>query len=73
MMVVKGLNIGEYFEVSRYGKSMYGGWYANYRVIDKDGNGSHFDGVGASTLAGICDQLGTSKTELKKQVVRFDN
>jgi len=32
------------FEIRSYGKSMYGGWYAEYALVDYDGKYRHFGG-----------------------------
>ena len=60
---------GRLLEISGYGKSMYGGWYANYRVI----NSNEISGIGAKTLKEICSELHVSRTALTRDVVRYDN
>lgn len=54
-------------KITEYGKSMYGGWYANY--IREDGN---YDGEHAKTLAELSEKLNITTTEIKK-ARRFDN
>lgn len=53
-------------KVTDYGKSMYGGWYANY-IED----GKH-DGEHADTLKELCAKLGITRKELTT-VTRYDN
>ncbi len=60
---------GRLLEVTEYGKSMYGGWYANFREV----NTSNISGIGARTLQEICNELHVSKTALRRDVVRYDN
>lgn len=51
-----------------YGKSMYGGWYANYLI-----NGN-FDGVHGDTLREVKEKLkGLGLDVNLKNVHRFDN
>ncbi len=54
--------------ITDYGKSMYGGWYANYR--DEQGN---WNGYHASTLTVLAEQIGTTRKVLMAEVSRFDN
>ena len=54
-------------KVVDYGKSMYGGWYANYINENND-----YKGVHAPTLMELCSKLGIATTEIKK-ARRFDN
>jgi len=51
-----------------YGKSMYGGWYANYLINGK------FDGVHGDTLREVKEKLkGLGFDGNLKNVHRFDN
>lgn len=59
-------------EISAYGKSMYGGWYANFQYIGGEYDGK-YDGVRRDTLTELCNQLHISKTALKRDVQRWDN
>lgn len=59
-------------EILDYGKSMYGGWYANFRYIGGEYNG-RFDGIRRDTLQELCNQLHISKTALRRDVYRRDN
>ena len=52
--------------VTEYGKSMYGGWYANYTT-----NGE-YNGVHANTLKELCNTLGITRKELTT-ARRYDN
>lgn len=63
----------KYVVLTGFGKSMYGGWYCNYRVQDEAGNVDKFDGYHASTLRELCTQAGVSRTALERDVPRFDN
>ena len=56
--------------VTDYGKSMYGGWYANYHW--EDAESIHFDGFHDKTLRGLCAQIGVSRTALQRDVRRWD-
>ena len=51
-------------KITGYGKSMYGGWYANYYE-----NGEH-KGVHADTLKALCVALGITRKDLRN---RYDN
>ena len=53
-------------KVTDYGKSMYGGWYANYME-----NGE-YKGVHADTLKELCAKLGITRKELTT-ARRYDN
>ena len=68
-MMIAQNSKGRLLEVSSYGKSMYGGWYADYREI----NSGVISGVRFNTLKEVCEYLNCSKTELISQVMRFDN
>lgn len=52
--------------ITDYGKSMYGGWYANYTE-----NGE-YKGVHADTIKGLCVALGVTRKELTS-ARRYDN
>jgi hypothetical protein len=58
--------------ITCFGKSMYGGWYANYRYEDKNGKWE-FDGFHANTLRELCAQAELSRTAMERDVPRFDN
>lgn len=62
----------ETVQITSYGKSMFGGWYANLRYIDRPVADS-FEGVRERTLTELCNKLHISKTALKRDVARFDN
>lgn len=52
-----------------YGKSMYGGWYANYiNTVSGKHTGDHKD-----TLKELCKALGTDRITLLRNVTRRDN
>ena len=53
-------------KVTDYGKSMYGGWYANYTE-----NGE-YKGAHADTIKNLCEALGITRKELAN-VRRYDN
>jgi len=55
--------------ITDYGKSMYGGWYANWfdRETGKRG------GDNERTLRDLCAKLHVSRTALQRDVVRIDN
>lgn len=57
--------------ITCFGKSMYGGWYANYRY--EDAKGVHYDGFGAKTLKELCAVAELSRTAMERDVPRFDN
>lgn len=59
--------------LTSWGKSMYGGWYCNYYIEDSNGNTVKYDGFGGKTIADICQQAGTSRSELQHNVTRWDN
>ena len=59
-------------EITNYGKSMYGGWYANFRYVGGEYDG-RFDGIRRDTLEELCNQLHISKTALRRDVCRRDN
>lgn len=71
-MIVTKLNNGKIdVEVYSYGKSMYGGWYANFR---SEYNGQlHYDGINRDKLSDICSELHVSRTALQRDVERIDN
>lgn len=86
MMVLERKNA--VIEITSYGKSMYGGWYANFIYItgDLENNqnwrnnyeelrqqASVYDGVRRDTLTELCNWLGVSKTALRRDVQRWDN
>ena len=86
MMIIERKNV--VIEVTSYGKSMYGGWYANFTYITDDlehnpnwrsnwqelRERTHkFDGVRRDTLQELCNWLGVSRTALKGDVMRWDN
>lgn len=52
-----------------YGKSMYGGWYANWF----DSENGNYDGCRVNTLKELCEKLQINRNELIKNVRRFDN
>lgn len=54
-------------KITEYGKSMYGGWYANY--IKEDGN---YDGEHARTLTELCKKLNVTTADIRK-ARRLDN
>lgn len=54
-------------EITSYGKSMYGGWYANY-YEDCVATGTR-----SRTLAELCEKLCISRTALVRDVQRIDN
>lgn len=56
-------------QIMDYGKSMYGGWYANFFDEKKGEHG----GCHAETLKELCNELDISKKELIRNVRRFDN
>ena len=71
-MIVTRVNNGNVdVEVYQYGKSMYGGWYANFRYIYN--NELVYDGIRRKTLYELSSALHSSNTALKRDVTRFDN
>jgi len=56
-------------QITEYGKSMYGGWYANF--FDK--MKCEHTGTRAKTLTELCSKIGVSRTALTRDVVRVDN
>ena len=54
--------------ITSWGKSMFGGYYAEY--ITEDGKR---DGVHADTIGELCWKLNTTKSDLVGKVSRFDN
>lgn len=60
-------------EVYQYGKSMYGGWYANFRYIAPVEYEGKVDGIRRNTLSELCAQLHISKTAIRRDVYRLDN
>jgi hypothetical protein len=52
-----------------WGKSMYGGWYANYF----DNNTGRHDGEHADKLVELCNKIGLSANALRRDVRRIDN
>ena len=71
MMVVTIKNVT--IEITQYGKSMYGGWYANFRYVAPAEYENKMDGIRRDTLKEICAQLHVSKTALRRDVYRLDN
>ncbi len=71
-MLVTKLNNGVIdLEVYQYGKSMYGGWYANFRYTY---NGElKYDGIRRDKLSDLCTELHVSRTALQRDVDRVDN
>ena len=71
-MLVTRLNNGTIdITVDSYGKSMYGGWYANFHYPY---NGEiHYDGIRRDKLSDLCTELHVSRTALQRDVTRFDN
>ena len=59
--------------LTQWGKSMYGGWYINFRVEEQDGQISKYDGFHGRTLAEVCEQAGVTQQRLKAFVNRWDN
>ena len=71
-MLVTRLNNGTIdITVDSYGKSMYGGWYANFHYPYNDE--VHFDGIRRDKLSDLCAELHVSRTALQRDVQRFDN
>ena len=58
--------------ITSFGKSMYGGWYANFTYVSEPYTGT-YDGIRRRTLTELCNQLHISKTALKRDVPRLDN
>jgi hypothetical protein len=56
-------------DVMEWGKSMYGGYYANYF----DNNTGRHDGEHADKLVELCNKIGLSATALRRDVRRIDN
>lgn len=54
MTIVKIKNVT--LKITAYGKSMYGGWYANFEYLDGVYQGQ-FDGIRRDTLQEVCNQL----------------
>ena len=71
-MLVTRLNNGVIdITVDSYGKSMYGGWYANFHYPY---NGEmHYDGIRRDKLLDLCAELHVSRTALQRDVTRIDN
>lgn len=55
--------------ITEYGKSMYGGWYANYFDESK----GEYNGISENTLHELCAKLQVSATALRNDVTRYDN
>lgn len=71
-MLVTRLNNGVTdITVYSYGKSMYGGWYADF-YYTYDGE-RHIDGIRREKLSDLCSELHVSRTALQRDVTRFDN
>lgn len=58
--------------VTSYGKSMYGGWYANFTYVSEPYEGI-MDGIRRPTLKELCAALHISRTALTRDVQRWDN
>ena len=58
--------------VTDYGKSMYGGWYANFNYVNDEYKGI-YDGIRRPTLTELCNALHVSKTAMRRDVRRWDN
>lgn len=58
--------------ITDYGKSMYGGWYANFNYVSENYAGL-YDGIRRSTLTELCNTLHVSKTAMRRDVRRWDN
>ena len=71
MFTFNHFKLNKEITITSYGKSMYGGWYANYRYENSEG--VHYDGFHANTLRELCAQMGLSRTALTRDVVRYDN
>lgn len=71
MFTLNHTKLNKEITITSYGKSMYGGWYANYRYEDADG--VHYNGFGAPTLKELCAHAMISRTALTRDVVRNDN
>lgn len=56
-------------QITDYGKSMYGGWYANWF----DHETGKLGGEHEKTLRDLCAKLKVSRTALQRDVVRIDN
>lgn len=62
------------YDIMDYGKSMYGGWYANiFRYTNKAEYTGEYEGIGANTLRELCAKLKVSRTVLSRDVRRIDN
>lgn len=55
-------------EVLDWGKSMYGGWYANIRTPQGE-----YTGVRENKLTNLAVKVGLSVTVLRRDVHRLDN
>lgn len=71
MITLKHNKLQKEITISSFGRSMYGGWYANYHYID--GEKIHHDGFHADTLKELCTKAELSKTEMQHDVTRWDN
>lgn len=56
-------------KITVWGKSMYGGWYANWYDQSTD----EWGGEHERTLNELCAKLHLSRTALNRDVQRFDN
>ena len=71
-MITKTSKNGKEIKIYSWGKSMYGGWYANF--IYAEGT-PEFDymGVRRDTLDELCKALDVTKAKLNACVARIDN
>ena len=72
MFTLTNQKLNKKITITCFGKSMYGGWYANYRYDDNNGKWE-FDGFHANTLRELCAQAELSRTAMERDVPRFDN
>ena len=60
---------GTNINITSYGKSMYGGWYLDF----KDNTHDCYDGIRRNTLRELCQWARVSPTALRRDVKRWDN